>query len=113
MSESAPAPRQLDDALKDAVRHTYTQLQANTPGFKLRRAQSQMIAAVSRALGNSGGVAVVEAPTGVGKSLGYLTAGVPIALASKKTLVISTGTVALQGQLFERDMPNFLKATGS
>ena len=47
MSESAPAPRQLDDALKDAVRHTYTQLQANTPGFKLRRAQSQMIAASS------------------------------------------------------------------
>lgn len=112
MSDSAPAPRQLDDALKDAVRQTYTQLQANTPGFKVRRAQSQMIGAVSRALGNSGGVAVVEAPTGVGKSLGYLTAGVPIALATKKTLVISTGTVALQGQLFERDIPNFLKATG-
>ena len=48
----------------------------------------------------------------MGKSLGYLTAGVPIALATKKKLVISTGTVALQSQLFERDIPNFLKATG-
>jgi len=57
-------------------------------------------------------VGVVEAPTGVGKSLGYLTAGVPIALATKKKLVISTGTVALQSQLVERDIPNFLKATG-
>ena len=53
-----------------------------------------MIGVVSRALSKSGGVGVVEAPTGVGKSLGYLTAGVPIALASKKKLVISTGTVA-------------------
>lgn len=112
VSDDAPAPRQLDDALKDAVRQAYARLQANTPGFKVRRAQSQMIGAVSRALGNSGGVAVIEAPTGVGKSLGYLTAGVPIALATRKTLVISTGTVALQGQLFERDIPNFLKATG-
>ena len=71
-----------------------------------------MIGVVSRALSKSGGVGVVEAPTGVGKSLGYLTAGVPIALASKKKLVISTGTVALQSQLVERDIPNFLKATG-
>ena len=53
-----------------------------------------------------------RSPTGVGKSLGYLTAGVPIALATKKKLVISTGTVALQSQLVERDIPNFLKATG-
>ena len=71
-----------------------------------------MIGVVSRALSKSGGVGVVEAPTGVGKSLGYLTAGVPIALATKKKLVISTGTVALQSQLVERDIPNFLKATG-
>src|SRR5688572_5058561 len=71
-----------------------------------------MIGVVSRALSHSGGVGVVEAPTGVGKSLGYLTAGVPIALATKKKLVISTGTVALQSQLVERDIPNFLKATG-
>ena len=112
MTETVAAPRKLDDALKDAIRKAYTTLQANTPGFSTRRSQSQMIGVVSRALSTSGGVGVVEAPTGVGKSLGYLTAGVPIALASKKKLVISTGTVALQSQLVERDIPNFLKATG-
>jgi ATP-dependent DNA helicase DinG len=104
--------RQLTEPLKLAIRETYAKLQANTPGFRVRRAQSQMIGVVSRALGTSGGVGVAEAPTGVGKSLGYLTAGVPIALASKKKLVISTGTVALQSQLVERDIPAFLKATG-
>ena len=112
MTETVAAPRKLDDTLKDAIRKAYTTLQANTPGFSTRRSQSQMIGVVSRALSTSGGVGVVEAPTGVGKSLGYLTAGVPIALASKKKLVISTGTVALQSQLVERDIPNFLKATG-
>lgn len=112
MTEKVEAPRALNDAMKAAIRDAYAKLQANTPGFSTRRSQSQMIGVVSRALSHSGGVGVVEAPTGVGKSLGYLTAGVPIALATKKKLVISTGTVALQSQLVERDIPNFLKATG-
>ncbi|MBN6149789.1 ATP-dependent DNA helicase DinG [Xanthomonas sp. AmX2] len=111
MEKAAPT-RILTDELKAGIRDAYTKLQANTPGFLVRRAQSQMIGVVSRALGTSGGIGVAEAPTGVGKSLGYLTAGVPIALASKKKLVISTGTVALQSQLVERDIPAFLKATG-
>jgi len=112
VTEKVEAPRALNDELKAGIRDAYAKLQANTPGFSTRRSQSQMIGVVSRALSHSGGVGVVEAPTGVGKSLGYLTAGVPIALATKKKLVISTGTVALQSQLFERDIPNFLKATG-
>lgn len=111
MTEKVEAPRTLTEELKTAIRDVYASLQANTPGFSTRRSQSQMIGVVSRAL-SSGGVGVVEAPTGVGKSLGYLTAGVPIALASKKKLVISTGTVALQSQLVERDIPSFLKSTG-
>lgn len=108
----AAGSRKLDDTLKASIRDAYARLQANTPGFTTRRAQSRMIGVVSRALATPGGVAVAEAPTGVGKSLGYLTAGVPIALAAKKKLVISTGTVALQSQLVERDIPAFLKATG-
>ncbi|WP_426788812.1 ATP-dependent DNA helicase DinG [Xanthomonas campestris] len=111
---SAPVPTQrtLTEPVKAGIREAYAKLQANTPGFATRRAQSQMIGLVSRALATSGGIGVAEAPTGVGKSLGYLTAGVPIALATKKKLVISTGTVALQSQLVERDIPAFLKATG-
>jgi ATP-dependent DNA helicase DinG len=112
VTEKVEAPRALNDELKAGIRDAYAKLRANTPGFSTRRSQSQMIGVVSRALSHSGGVGVVEAPTGVGKSLGYLTAGVPIALATKKKLVISTGTVALQSQLVERDIPNFLKATG-
>ena len=109
--DDAPA-RALTEGMKDAVRQAYQRLQENTPGFSPRRAQRQMIGVASRALATSGGVAAIQAPTGVGKSLGYLSAGVPIALASQRKLVISTGTVALQSQLVDRDIPAFLKATG-
>ena len=105
------APRTLTDSDKAAVKRAFDALRA-TPGFKTRGSQNRMIAMVARALGTTGGGALVEAPTGVGKSLGYLTAGVPIALAHKRALIIGTGTVALQEQLVNRDIPRFLKATG-
>jgi ATP-dependent DNA helicase DinG len=111
-AQAAAATRVLTEALKTDIRAAYSSLQANTPGFTTRRAQSRMIGVVSRALATSGGIGIAEAPTGVGKSLGYLTAGVPIALATGKKLVISTGTVALQSQLVGRDIPAFLAATG-
>lgn len=71
-----------------------------------------MIALASRALGTAGATCVVEAKTGTGKSLAYLCASAPIAAANDRRLVISTGTVALQEQLIDRDIPAFLRATG-
>jgi len=49
----------------------------------------------------SGGALVVEAGTGIGKTLAYL---VP-ALLSGERVIISTGTKTLQDQLFFRDLP--------
>src|SRR5690606_24022858 len=111
MNETSPA-RALTENLREQIRSTYATLKSNTPGFVVRRPQSQMIGAASRALATSGGVAIIEAGTGVGKSLGYLTAGVPVAVATGRKLVLSTGTVELQSQLYDRDLPAFLKATG-
>lgn len=107
-----PTPRELTEADKAAVRSTYDALQQGLTGFKRRGAQLQMIAAASRAFARDQGVAVIEAGTGTGKSLAYLTAGAPIARNHELKLVISTGTVALQEQLVERDIPLFLKLTG-
>ena len=106
-------PRQLDEDLKADIHATYKSLQAAMPGFNTRRSQSRMIAVAARALGNEGGAAACEAPTGCGKSIAYLTAGVPIAQAHKRKLVIATGTVSLQEQLAQRDVPDFLRATGN
>ena len=52
---------------------------------------------------------LVHAPTGVGKSLGYL---VPIVAAGRRAIV-ATATKALQAQLVERDLPRLADAFGT
>ncbi len=80
------------------------QVTAALPGAEDRPGQQAMTAAVAEAIAN-GRHLIVEAPTGVGKSLGYL---VP-AIRSGKRVVITTATKALQDQLATKDLP-FLDA---
>jgi ATP-dependent DNA helicase DinG len=70
------------------------------PGLTERAAQRRMAAAVAEAL-EAEVPLLVHAPTGVGKSLGYL---VPIVAAGRRAIV-ATATKALQSQLVERDLP--------
>ena len=102
----------LADATKDAIRAAYARLKEGLPGFRARGAQARMIAEVARALTRDGGVAVIEAPTGTGKSMAYLIAGVEVARFQKKKLLIATATVALQEQLVQRDIPLYLQLNG-
>ncbi len=48
---------------------------------------------------------ICEAPTGVGKSLAYLTAAANMAITNRSKVVISTNTINLQEQLFQKDIP--------
>src|SRR5829696_1940221 len=48
---------------------------------------------------------IVEAGTGTGKTLAYLVPAIAAALATRKRVVISTGTKNLQEQLMEKDIP--------
>ena len=50
-------------------------------------------------------IAVIQAGTGVGKSLAYCAPAIAIALARGTRVVISTATVALQEQLVHKDLP--------
>jgi len=102
----------LADTTKDAIRAAYTRLKDGLPGFRARASQGRMIAEVAKAFGQTGGVAVIEAPTGTGKSMAYLIAGVEVARFQKKKLLIATATVALQEQLVQRDIPLYLKLNG-
>ncbi len=49
---------------------------------------------------------VIEAGTGTGKTIAYILAGLPLAKAHDKTLIISTATVALQEQIMNLDLPD-------
>ncbi len=58
------------------------------------------------------GLVVVEAPTGIGKSLAYLLPALLRRLRGTGPVVISTHTKALQQQLLTRDVPMALRAVG-
>lgn len=76
-------------------------------GFQPRDSQTWMAEAVTEAIEQSG-MLIVEAGTGTGKTFAYL---VPALLSGRKTIV-STGTKALQDQLYHRDLPLVSKAVG-
>jgi ATP-dependent DNA helicase DinG len=75
--------------------------------FRERDGQTRMALAVARTI-ETGGVLVVEAGTGVGKTFSYL---VP-ALLSGERVLLSTATKTLQDQLFGRDLPRLVEALG-
>lgn len=81
--------------------------QALPGGGEARPGQVEMAAKVTETLANDG-VLLVEAGTGTGKSLAYLT---PIVSEGRQT-VVATATIALQSQLVESDLPLIAKALG-
>lgn len=74
------------------------------PGFSPRPQQIEMAISVARALGEKRPL-VVEAGTGVGKSLGYLIPCALWAAQNGKRVTIATYTKALQEQLTAKDLP--------
>jgi ATP-dependent DNA helicase DinG len=59
---------------------------------------------------NDGGVLLLEAGTGVGKSFGYLVPALAWARATGERTVVSTNTINLQEQLVGKDLPLLRRA---
>src|SRR5437762_10915567 len=72
--------------------------------FEFRPQQQEMAAAVAQALEEDRHL-VIEAGTGVGKSLAYLAPAILFALDKKKKAIVSTHTINLQEQLLNKDIP--------
>lgn len=106
------ADLELPGTLRSLVQRTYRAVMDRTGGSK-RQGQLSIIGAIATAVGNakardeagSGArLLAVDAPTGVGKSMAYVIGAIPVALATGRRVVISTGTVGLQEQLVEREL---------
>lgn len=82
-------------------------LSRRQPHFKERPGQLQMARQVCAAL-HSHELLIAEAGTGTGKTFAYL---IP-ALLEGRSVVISTGSKALQDQLVQVDIPNLLRLLG-
>jgi len=72
--------------------------------FEDRPGQREMLRSVAERF-NEGGIGVIEAGTGTGKSLAYLLPAARWALDNRERTVISTNTINLQEQLAEKDLP--------
>lgn len=79
-------------------------LLSRASNFEYRPQQQEMAVAVARALTENNHV-IVEAGTGVGKSLGYLIPSILFAKAHQKKAIVSTHTINLQEQLVGKDLP--------
>ena len=79
--------------------------------YEDRRSQRDMAAYVADGY-NDGGVLLLEAGTGVGKSFAYLVPALAWARANGERTVVSTNTINLQEQLVGKDLPLLRQALG-
>ena len=75
------------------------------PGYEHRPQQVEMLRAVAQAF-NERQHLMVEAGTGVGKSIAYLLPAVAFARLNGEPVLVSTNTINLQDQLFLKDVPD-------
>ena len=79
--------------------------------FEERPVQVELLEKIVKAL-NENKIAVFEAGTGVGKSYSYLIPSALWALLNHEKIIVSTGTINLQQQLCEKDLPAVEKIIG-
>ena len=106
----------LSDALKTTIRKIHKHVADNLSDYRPRSSQNYLVAEIAKTLAGEyhkkQRICVIEAGTGTGKSLAYCLGALPLALAQKKKLIISTATVALQEQLISKELPFFKKYSG-
>jgi DNA polymerase-3 subunit epsilon/ATP-dependent DNA helicase DinG len=78
---------------------------ARSLGYEYRPPQVHMLEAVATAF-NQNHHLLAEAGTGTGKSLAYLLPAIAYAVKNDTRVVVSTNTINLQDQLFQKDLPD-------
>ena len=101
--------RELDVDLAASLLASDGPLADSIPGFEERPQQIAMARAVAEAI-NDGTRLIVEAGTGVGKSMAYLLPALLYASVNNRRVVVSTNTINLQEQLLNKDVPALLEA---
>ena len=102
-----PPPRSLEPLDVEALEGLIGprgRLAEKHPRYEDRPGQGEMLRIVA-GLFNDGGVGIVEAGTGTGKSLAYLIPSTAWATENAERVIVSTNTINLQEQLDGRDLP--------
>lgn len=113
----------LSDDLKQTIQSHYSTLVQNK-NLQNRPGQKLMIADIANTLAGvemdeeghrtspHPAICVIEAGTGIGKTIAYLLSVIPVARAQGKKVVLATATVALQEQVMNKDIPDLLQHSG-
>lgn len=81
------------------------------PNYKYRSAQEALSLRVGQAFKNKVH-ALIQAPTGTGKTMGYLVPSLLFSLAENETCLVATGTKTLQDQALSKDVPQVKSLLG-
>ena len=111
-------PDLLENARK-RLDYLYGEVAKSWPGFSARPGQYQMMHACLLTFlcakapddedRRGDNLAQLEAGTGTGKTVAYCLAAIVASELLNKTVIVSTATVALQEQLFQKDLPRLAK----
>jgi ATP-dependent DNA helicase DinG len=101
-SEEAPVPVDSNDLV--GFFEPGGILPRSLSDYEHRPQQTQMAREAARAF-NDNGIAVIEAGTGVGKSMAYLLPAILWGARNRQRVVVSTNTINLQEQLISKDLP--------
>ena len=74
------------------------------PSYEIRESQMELMQLIIRGF-NEDALVAAEAGTGVGKSFAYLIPALTYASSNDERIIISTATITLQEQLFNKDIP--------
>jgi ATP-dependent DNA helicase DinG len=110
MSTLTPAPGDSHQAASEFL-NPWSSLERTLSHYEERPEQIEMSQVVAQALEQTEQV-MLEAGTGIGKTLAYLTAAAQWSQTHNQRVVISTNTIQLQEQILHQELPQLRTAVG-
>ncbi|WP_127713964.1 helicase C-terminal domain-containing protein [Halobacteriovorax sp. HLS] len=86
-------------------------IKKKTPFYRYRESQETLALKVGQSFKNKVH-SLVQAPTGTGKTLGYMIPATLFSLQEQKQVLVATGTKTLQHQAVSKDVPQLRKLLG-
>jgi ATP-dependent DNA helicase DinG len=83
-------------------------IKSHLPHYKYRASQEALALKVGQAFKNKIH-SLIQAPTGTGKTMGYLLPSLLFSMSEKETCLVATGTKTLQDQALHKDVPQMKK----
>jgi ATP-dependent DNA helicase DinG len=110
-SASESFPIEFSGKNTEAILKSTEKIQEKIEHYSFRQSQADLALRVGQSFKNKVH-SLIQAPTGTGKTLGYLLPSTLMSLQEEKQILIATGTKTLQNQVMTKDVPQLRKILG-